>query len=648
MAAAAHLRNMQQQAGIRLPIELVGNIMQRVPQAPVATEATTSISTSHKAAIPPANGSCPFMKLPAELRRQIFMDSLPERKQHIKPTCGHAPAPTKVQKKGSKARNTLVDLMVLNQTICQELSETVYEERPFEVHVHAGFQNAGVEWLNAGRQPLQYQDETADGRFSRFTLKDVFGFQRVKKIIVSIFPSAINRHAALNTYFMNQALVGLLREGKPGQMDKRMTSVQLRLCYGIHDGVEDLKGRTNHWWDAATNAPRQSSVHGISDVELALRPFAGLIGVSNVEISLPHQLLRHGATKAFTDLLRAHMMNPERVCLMDNDEVGFQIETARIALEDYINKTCFGGRWIDVPKLTDEELADIEDVEIKQRLERMYRLDRKHDHSPENRNPGDAKKKKVVLKLSKPATVVTQPTDDPGIMRWQNFAAHEGRDSSRSTSHSAFEGKGRTLGVQENHTTRHTLTVHEENDVGATEQALIDQAMAESLQDFPPLGTASAPITISDDEDENEVSDGLQNGHAPAEPTDIDIVAQHTNVSHADAQVYLEVFKGNVNQIIETYRREPELLSWMLAATKLFDNEQPGLWSRQSQSQLHGMEDPFVGATPENDARIRYPQGSGQSSVPLAQNNNAPDTSSNNSPSQFGLSKLIYMSSHQP
>ena len=73
--------------------------------------------------------------------------------------------------------------MVLNKQICDEISEVLYEERIFVIHVHEGLHKGGIELLETGRQPLQFRTED-DTRFWKFSKDEQFGFDRLKVCFV--------------------------------------------------------------------------------------------------------------------------------------------------------------------------------------------------------------------------------------------------------------------------------------------------------------------------------------------------------------------------------------------------------------------------------------------------------------------------------
>jgi len=309
-----------------------------------------------RASAPLANGSCPFIdKLPAEIRRKILIDELsvlPSRNLPIYPACGG-------DRGGLSNRpqrpNALADLMLLNKKIRNEIAEAVYEERTFAIHVHPGFQDAGIEFLHVGRQPLQYLDHIGDGRFTKFRTGEMFGFCRLKKIEVHIFPDdGVFQHSSINTYFMNIALVRLLTRNSDEEFD-RITSIRI-----VFQEADPFKPTAvSSWWDTVKDRPRETSIHGISDVELVLRPFALLTHVHQVDVQLPEHVDRHVRSVKFVESLVHCMTATTQQGTFNSDALEMKIESARFALEDHIRRKLYGsGRRIDVPKITGEELED--------------------------------------------------------------------------------------------------------------------------------------------------------------------------------------------------------------------------------------------------------------------------------------------------
>lgn len=348
----------------RLPNELVDIIFEAADQVvwteiPGTRVFTLLSSFIHRvfhnnriAYTPPADGSCPFVdKLPAEIRRKIFIDELdilPSRDIPIYPGCGEDNGgPSRPR----HAPNALADLMLLSKKIRNEIAEAVYEERTFAIHVHPGFHNAGIEFLHVGRQPLQYLDHIGDGRFTKFCTGEMFGFCRLKKIEIHIFPDdGAYQHSAINTYFMNIALVRLLTRNSDRNVD-RITSIRIVFPPACKHTVD------NTWWDTGKDRPRETSIHGISDVELVLRPFALLTRVHQVDVLLPDQVDRHVRSVKFAESLVRCMTATTLQGTFNSDALEMKIESARFALEDHIRRKLFGsGHYVQIPKVTDEEL----------------------------------------------------------------------------------------------------------------------------------------------------------------------------------------------------------------------------------------------------------------------------------------------------
>lgn len=307
-----------------------------------------------KAFTPPADGSCPFIdKLPFEVRRKILVDglgSLPSRHRTIYPVCGEEISRFP---RSHLTPNPIVDLMLLSKKIRNEIAEIVYEERTFAIHVHPGFQNAGIEFLHVGRQPLQYLDHIGDGRFTKFRTGDLFGFCRLKKIEIHIFPDdGAFQHSAINTYFMHIALVRLLTRSSE-RIKNRITSIRIVFPPALKPTAFDA------WWDAGKDRPRETSIHGISDVELVLRPFALLTHVHNVHVQLPDPIDRHVRTDKFVKSLVHCMTAKTSQDTFNSDALEMKIESARFALEDHIRGKLYGnGPRVHVPKVTGEELEE--------------------------------------------------------------------------------------------------------------------------------------------------------------------------------------------------------------------------------------------------------------------------------------------------
>jgi hypothetical protein len=309
------------------------------------------------ASIPPADGTCHLDKLPAELLKAIFSASLPPRAQIIEPRCGGAR--TESLEKRELRPNRVADLMVLNKKLCEQVAEVLYEERTYNIHVHQGQMNAGIEFLHVGRQPLQYQADVKDGRFAKFSPGELFGFSRLKKMEISIYPGDGKcRHTAINTYYMLLALVNLLsnREDNPGT---RITSLDIRFVathsqpHNVMQGRSTIMTAESPWWDAYNNKPRETSFHGISDIQLMLQPFARLFGVHNVDIIAPAKVAGHQPTVEFVRALKRCMQGRSQSATFNHTSLNAQLEGMRAVHEDYMLRVLYGGAMVEDDKLFD-------------------------------------------------------------------------------------------------------------------------------------------------------------------------------------------------------------------------------------------------------------------------------------------------------
>jgi hypothetical protein len=303
------------------------------------------------ASIPAADGTCHFDRLPAELLKAVFAASLPPREDIIEPRCGDVRLAQRQPRP-----NRVADLLVLSKYLCGHVAETVYEERTFSIHVHQGHKNAGIEFIHVGRQPLQYQADIRDGRFSKFSPNDIFGFSRLKKLQIRIHPiEGKSRHTAINTYYMLHALVNLLckREDKP---ETRITSLDINFVANYHHKPAVLQGRSkimnaeSPWWDTDNNKPCETSFHGISDIQLMLQPFARLYGVHNVDILAPEIVSHHQPTVDFVIALKRCMKGKSQSAGFNNTSLTAQLEGMRAVHEDYM---MHGGTMVETDKLDD-------------------------------------------------------------------------------------------------------------------------------------------------------------------------------------------------------------------------------------------------------------------------------------------------------
>ncbi|KAI7196066.1 hypothetical protein D0869_09760 [Hortaea werneckii] len=444
--------------------------------------------SNHPAEAPPPDGKCPFMTLPTELRRAIFAESLPARDITIPVCCeddehkkkksrdDHLPSggnrahsPTTITTTSSSSsfspsssslsstpssakggpRPRTLDLLTLNRALCAELTELLYTEREFAVHVHEGFHRGGIEFLNSGRQPLQYygyddDDDDDDGndcsggggdggegkgkggggrvkdpRFAgKFHSGALFGLDRVKKVQVIVLPpppppppprgrkgrerKEDGRMVSMNTYFMNLALVRLLERAKGKGRENRITRLRVEVADGREGKPEDEDDEEDNpnpnpnspssssfnsswWWDPHRSRPRETTFHGISNLQLVLLPFSRL-RAHHVEILLPPscaaQLASDPATGAFLRRLEGKITGSSSSSssaagvaagvddLLD-ESVLRNLEKARFAYEAFVLRVKFGGKGEEVVLLGEgdwegekvQEVAEEEDKE---------------------------------------------------------------------------------------------------------------------------------------------------------------------------------------------------------------------------------------------------------------------------------------------
>lgn len=316
--------------------------------------------------VPPRTGESPFLKLPVELRRKILVEFLPpkhtifhpetdeprRKKQQVLP-----PSRNNTLKQVEKpARNLpICEILVLNHQLCAEFSAAIYEERTFGVHVYEGVYSGGIKFLNSGLQRLQHKDKFQVYRFKRFDDDDAFGLARTKRLVITVHPcrdkrSATGRHDPIYTHFMMLALVKLLEV----QFDKReITYLKIKLLepepalepavmtvpFLAHGG--SITKPENYWWNPTKKAPRATSVHALSNVELILRPFYRLYRVHQADIELPASMDNDKSMQNFKTHLISAMTSKGGEMVWD-DELDHKIEAARDSLDDWLFTMKFG------------------------------------------------------------------------------------------------------------------------------------------------------------------------------------------------------------------------------------------------------------------------------------------------------------------
>ncbi|KAH0360164.1 hypothetical protein KCU65_g9553, partial [Aureobasidium melanogenum] len=250
-----------------------------------------------------------------------------------------AAATLETAKEKRKPALAVGDALVLCKQIASEILVTLYEERTFAMNVYEGISDGGIEFLNSGRQRLQYHENFTQVRFKRFEgAGDPFGFSRVKRLIVRIYPATDtaleqknSRHNAMHTHFMVRALVKLLKnDGSFGLNRLQMRFVEPR----------SHLWRPYPWQNTTDFSLRSSSIHGISNVEIILRGLIELRQVQAAVCELPPGLYRDGPLGDFVDRLLGVITNKLHPSTMD-DEIAVKIEGARDMLDDWIHSSMF-------------------------------------------------------------------------------------------------------------------------------------------------------------------------------------------------------------------------------------------------------------------------------------------------------------------
>jgi hypothetical protein len=319
-------------AGMNFPPELVNMIVdEAVNMGPVFhNQADASHAVAAVSAAPPATG-CPILTLPTELRRTIFQRYLPASDHVIPVSCAEGASRPRL------SRGPVTNLMVTHRTWRSEITEILYQERIFGVHIHEGITTGGIEILNTGRQKLQYMTNKSDPRFERFCAGDAVGITRMRKIELHIYPGNEEKHDAINTYFITLALARLLDRGAK----ERLTHLDIIVQDAPAIVPKEVTPRagSSYWWDSGKDAPRVSSITGISHIQLILTPFQSLSRVDHVSISIPDVLRQHVRTHLYVKRLENSMRLPRGQQMPKDDEddvLKGQIEGIRDAFENHV------------------------------------------------------------------------------------------------------------------------------------------------------------------------------------------------------------------------------------------------------------------------------------------------------------------------
>lgn len=360
-----------------LPREIMDDILIRAgilqpTQPSIASHAPYQPPRQHPASLPVRlwhDGKAQIFRLPLELRQQIFAEFLPSKDTVILPSRRRSDKEWEdglLERISSRHKPfTTLGLLTLNRQLCAEISTIIYEERTFAIHVYDGIKDGGIEFINAGRQKLAYKDSVEDARFYKFIENDVFGFGRMKKIEITIFPSVFeDRHNALWTHYMMLALCKML-----DRRDKdRITA--LTVIFAKEIVVRSAKGvpqkivkAEDYWYDQEAKAPRTTSFHGITNIELMLKPLARLPEVHNVNIVVPTSI-RNNSLMSNIAQLEQSMRSKDMIVTDEDDLLAFKIELARIAMEDYVFRELHGRKADEIEDLTAKEMEEEDQIAV--------------------------------------------------------------------------------------------------------------------------------------------------------------------------------------------------------------------------------------------------------------------------------------------
>lgn len=333
----------------RLPTHIRDHILDYMSFSRVAAPPPPPAGNPLLAFIPPANGNSPFNDLPHEIREKILMKLLPSSNAVVHPGClDHAHHPATIamlghldgkRKRKTPSSNFVSDLMTVDRALARTLRTIFYHQRVFVVHLHEGLgDEGGVEFQNAGRQPLHFMDHKQDPRFRKFEEDNEFGFKSVRKAVIQIrqgFVRDNRRLIALNTYYSNLALARLLEKKSDTRKD-RITCIEIQFPAG------KLK---DYWWDPVKKQPVTSFDQNLSNIELALFPWFQLSGCHNVQITLPDGVDSHAPTVKFAGLVETSMKQTEvdAARLLDFDRFEYTMECTRDAWEEYAFSQAYGG-----------------------------------------------------------------------------------------------------------------------------------------------------------------------------------------------------------------------------------------------------------------------------------------------------------------
>ncbi|TKA64576.1 hypothetical protein B0A49_09445 [Cryomyces minteri] len=419
--------------GKSLPFELLSKISDLAYVTPAGNPS-----------VPPADGPFLFLSLPGEIHRMIFSYLTPSKDTVFRPCPPKrlAEPSEAAERKGEKSPCDTMNLMLVNKQLSALISHYIYEERTFALDVHEDgigklpvFYSVPVspptpstpppqhsspitpssqnltktlvpDFLNAPRTPFNLPELGFGAPFaSTSTTKFVasnanFGLRRVKHLIITIHgASASARHADVWMHATVEAVCALLaaeHESRPQDPLKSVTVVVLEKTKVITvttnppQAINNLNTSApiyyggNYWFNPLTAAPRASTFHPFTTLELVLRPLATLTNIRSVAVDLPARLAGFARIDLFKAALEATMQGteaktaggprehggaePQHQTIVARDaDLEHKIEVARDAMVDWMVREKWGEHAKDYSfdsamEVDDAEVAAVADV----------------------------------------------------------------------------------------------------------------------------------------------------------------------------------------------------------------------------------------------------------------------------------------------
>ncbi|KAL2351498.1 hypothetical protein BJ546DRAFT_271533 [Cryomyces antarcticus] len=421
--------------GKSLPFELLSNISDLAYGALSsrhhrAAHRSTSVAPAGNPGVPPADGSSPFLSLPGEIHRMIFSYLIPSKETVFRPCPPKklAEPSEAAERTGKKSPGDTMNLMLVNKQLSALISHYIYEERAFALDVHED----GIDFLNAPRTPFNLPELGFGAPFpststTKFLASNAnFGLRRVKHLIVTIHgANASVRHADVWMHATVEAVCTLLaaeHESRSQDPLKSLTVVVLEktkvvtvttnppqainnintnapIYYGgifINPVTLNPPGgpppppttnsanRTttvtteNYWFNPLTAAPRASTFHPFTTLELVLRPFATLTNIRSVAVDLPARLVGFARIVLFKAALEATMQGTEaetaggprkhgsaelqhQTIFARDADLEHKIEVARDAMVDWMVQEKWGE---DAKDYSFDSAMEVDDAEV--------------------------------------------------------------------------------------------------------------------------------------------------------------------------------------------------------------------------------------------------------------------------------------------